>query len=788
MINYTKFIAIESSIKLFSKQECSIEVWNCSCSCENTLSFGLLCAPGLHIEECEHICEEKVCNDNNNNNNNNNNNCGICEDECIQVCPDEFLNYDGELIMDNYSNAEFKSSNITINQGSFITNGNNYLNIENTNILIENGYWINLESSFIDINNSSSLIIKEGGNFTISDNSKFYLSNQSLIEIIYGNLLIEGSYFDIYNSNIIVNNGILSFEKNLISNIKESYILLIDEGNILIRDNSYNTFKNTTIEISNGILELFDKSSSKIEDNSNLIVSSSIILNEFSILEIENNSFGSIDGNIMIKNNSLLNIINYSSLIINNNNNNINNINNTTSGNIILNDNSLLNIFNSSFISLNGNLEIYNTSIVNIDYNSSLIIEGNGILFLSNSAFMEIKNNSFVNITKGSVIINDNSFINISDNSMLITNDLLDLHGDISINLPIGNRFIIDNNGYFNIRKKLNFTNNNNNNNNNYNDNTISSIQNYGIFDMSLSNDCDINIPIDNDKNGLISFGISKYNLKNGIKNSGKLYFDKSTIDLNNYDNYNNEKLNIIKGGQVQGRLNLIGDFINEGDIVHDSKTGSLFEIDGNYKSSTESTIYITIENTKSPGLGYSMINIKNQAELNGKIIICIPENADLGNIDKLDVMKFTNRIGEFNDIQFACTSKHKTSTFEKDQLKNNNKSNNINELKIMKSVNNGCTSSEYSSGSFTVLFNGCNDSSTSKKQQEIFQWMSLGFLIFAIILILLSIIIYDRISIIRRFIKGKESSRIESVRKVQRKNQSQISFSDNHVESSTIL
>ena len=358
---------------------------------------------------------------------------------------------------------------------------------------------------------------------------------------------------------------------------------------------------------------------------------------------------------------------------------------------------------------------------------------------------------------------------------------ILNFIGNSNIYIPNGNNFDIDENGEVVFYSNINITSNiNNNNNNDKNSNILlSSIRNKGLFDLNSSLGGNIELPVDN--SGLISIGKNIMNI-NGIDNTGESFYQSSHIISKN------RKLKNNNGGSSQGILYLEGDFDNDGDIVNDINDGSLFEIDGEYSSSKSSVIYALIENTSKPGSGFTFIDISKSASLNGRIEICIPDTANLGNTKKLDLLKFNEKIGEFDEIIFRCSSKHKSLGYN-DKKSISKNTNNILlkscEIKQLKSVENGCTTTEYSSGSFSVLFDGCGSNSNDEKY--IYQWLSLGFAGLAIILVIIIIIIFDFVPPFKRIIKGGEGARISNVRKVREKYRSKGLTSLESLQSTTI-
>ena len=399
--------------------------------------------------------------------------------------------------------------------------------------------------------------------------------------------------------------------------------------------------------------------------------------------------------------------------------------------------------------------------------NSTITIEGNRILSLSEFTNLQITGSSFVSVAAGSVVVSDFATIEISQDSILLNDDLLDLRGNTEIFLPEGNQFVVDDNGIVTVHQELNITSA---------DTTLDSaripnVENSGILDMRDSSGGNLYVPITNNQGGLVSMGSSKFSMV-GLENSGGVFFSNSLIEVvdnsttGDLSQPNKSPLRMARGSQSQGILTLSGDFVNDGSIMYDSSLGSLYEIGGNYESSDDATVYITILDTKHPGRGYSLVDVHNSADLGGTVEICIPSSANLGNTKKLDVFKFANLRNKFKHVKFTCSPQHNSASYEKHMIaKRSGKAlEQVTQFEMMEEAS-SCTSSEYTSGSFAVLFEGCGQ---SKSVQYLYMWLFIGFIGGALICIFLAIVAYE-IRPFRMLLVGGEGRRIEHVRKVQK-------------------
>ena len=754
MIETATFIGVASTFDIFSKEECQEEIVQCNCTCALlTTSYDVLCAPGLNEEDCEGVCISHICLDELNGD------CGNCEEDCVVSCPSGLIPYDGAVVLEGDSTAMFQTSNVTIDHGSMRTSGSHQLSIDKSNVMLSNGVWLSEQSSSVTMI-ESELLIQEGGEFTMMHDSQLIQENSSIE--VFGSVFLSGKSIDGFNATITVRNGSLTFGGSGINNYQRSQILLEETGNIIIDENSISEFRDTRIQVTNGTLFLLNEGRASITQASTMDISSSVVCNGSSSLTMDG-SEATVRGNLSLSDSSRFEI-NSSVLNVGTTMNN--------SGNLFLSGNSVLSVQKFSNASLTGNLELSGSSNVKVDGSSSITVIGNGLLTIFDSSSLDIDGNSVVSIQQGTVEIYDQGTINISNNSLLLANDILDLRGPTAVSLPFGNRFIVDTQGVINVRQYVNIT--SSGTSSSTNPNSAPRVENSGIFDLSTAEGGDIFVPIDNTRGGMVAMGRANYNLVN-IMNSGMVFFDSSSVNIvdesvtRDPTQRYRQPLHMQKGSQSQGRLTLRGDFVNDGELVHDQSTGSLFEIEGTYCSSKDSTVYITILNPKSPGDGYTFVNVGQSAELAGTAEICIPNSADFGSTKSLDVFKFANRLGKFDTIKFKCSPQHISASYsETKAAKLAGKSVITKQHTMMKAVSGGCASTEYTSGSFSVLFNGCGGG--SKSEQQLYMWLSLGFAIGAILIFLVIVVVYDRVPIVRRFIGGKESARIERVREVKRK------------------
>jgi len=142
-------------------------------------------------------------------------------------------------------------------------------------------------------------------------------------------------------------------------------------------------------------------------------------------------------------------------------------------------------------------------------------------------------------------------------------------------------------------------------------------------------------------------------------------------------------------------------------------------------------------------------VDIAKSAELDGDIEICIAQNAPLKGVERIDVMKFQQRFGEFRNIRFACSPQHESSSYEIHAAQKRSGSTKQKTTKLsLKEVEQGCTRTEYTAGSFAVLFDGCN--SSSNKQSYVIHWLSLAFFIVALICIVIILTLFEFVKPIR--------------------------------------
>ena len=750
MFNNSRILVTSSTVNLNASVDCDL-IYNCSCTCNLTdsiASYGILCSPGLGEESCEDVCDVFACVDTDCSN-------VDCEHDCEPVCYSDPITLRGHVLLSGNSTAKFENSNFTITSGALIVQETHILEVDTTNIQITDGFWHSENNSLVNLKNSF-VSIGTGGALNFTDSSELQQLN-STVEV-FGIIDIGGHSVDIASSNMIIQQGKLTFLNSVSSAFHKSYILLLGKGNIYVSNKSNSSFSESQVEISSGTMFIQNNGYIEITQDSLLNISSSLICNNDSELFV-NSSIVSVGGNFSLAENSISKI-SYSNVTIGSDL-----ISN--SGDITLNDFSSLFVSEFSSTSLTGNLRLNDNSSCLVSNNSSIIIEGNGELVLTGNSSLTITSNSYVSVAQGSVTISDSGRIEITENSYLITNDFIDLQGDTEVYIPEGNQFIIDTSGDVAVKQRLDVS----SANTQYNSNSIPTIDNSGVLDLSSSTGGNIYIPVDNQQNGVLYMGESRFNLVT-VRNSGNFYFERSHISIvdnsttGDLSQPNKQPLQMNKGSKSQGLVSLSGDFINEGEIQHDDTTGSFYKIGGKYSSSHKSVIYVTILDPTKPGAGYTLMDIQDSAELAGTIEICIPNSAKLGNTKSLDIMKFGSLLSKFKDIKFKCSAGHNSASGQKVlESKRTGIKLKTTQHTMLKAASNGCTSTEYGSGSFTVLFDGCGNNNESERM--LYTWLSCAFAGAAIILVIIAIAIYE-IKPVRNFLSGKEASRISHVRKVQ--------------------
>lgn len=340
---------------------------------------------------------------------------------------------DGDLVLLDYADVDILANTLleVLDGGNFESSGVGVeLSFHRADTRVAGGDFIAAMRSQI-IATQSTFEISGNGNVLLTDISRTFFSEQTTMQIFGGgnlelfrsaNLFLEDSSITIDDAGSIFANADASLEL-----VVNSVVTVTDGGSIVFNDDSLLiALSNSVASVNGGGNILFlDSSSTLVKENSEFSVtgSGSIIFSGNSYTEVLDGSIFFVDdgGNIEYSDQSYL----YASASF---------LSVEGGGSIIFRGNGENNIENNSILTVaGGNIEFFDTRVVNMN-DSSLVITS-GDLLTHDDVIFTLETSS-ASISGGNFISNGNSIININPTSFMdISGGNVELNNNGNVNM-----------------------------------------------------------------------------------------------------------------------------------------------------------------------------------------------------------------------------------------------------------------------------------------------------------------------------------------------------------------
>ena len=307
---------------------------------------------------------------------------------------------------------------------------------------------------------------------------------------------------------------------------------------------------------------------------------------------------------------------------------------------------------------------------------------------------------------------------------------------------------------------------------------------------------------------------------------SSEITFFDSTLD---FDSEGGSGITSTDESLITGILSMNGVFDNEGGIISLGINGTLLNIKGSFLNGKSGHLDFLIDDLDDLGPGYTLYTVEGDASFNGVIDICLTNNILDSDEKRIELIKYESHKGTFKEIKFRCNSRQKKHLIDRlsleryrpvrmELLDRFHSSLHLDPLSrigrgLMKWVKSllgmgedqkpfqdlheippeelemlhadyierltvlprSCQpQGDYGGRNFGVLLGGCDSdggsggSGVGYGSKNVIAWLCLSFVLLAIIIVAACVLIYEKVPIVRRVIKGAEGARASKIAQIR--------------------